>query len=419
VLKKLKPKSEFSKNVLTLMTGTTIAQAIPIAISPILTRIYTPEDFGIFALFMALVGMFSSIASGRYELALLLPKKDEDAFNILVLSFIIICILSFLLLIGILFLHDSIISLLQNDAISIWLYFIPLALFLVGSFNLLTYYNNRKNMYRDIAQATIVKSLVLVVVQLGIGSLKSGVSGLVSGQIISQAFANVKLIKNVFSRRFFNAISFVKMFALARKYKNFPKFQAPHAFLNTLSSSAPIYFFTIFLTSSVVGLFSLSTKIVLTPLMILSSATAKVYNQKVSMLFYKKLDCYTFTLKLLYSLVKKILLPFIVFIFFAPDIFTFLFGLEWREAGVYTQILSPWLFMVFLVGSVSYIPSLLSLQKRAFILEIIYTFLRISSLFLGLYFFDIYYALIFFSSIGFLMLSYNLYWMLHSLKEIQ
>jgi O-antigen/teichoic acid export membrane protein len=67
VLNKLKPKSEFSRNVLTLMTGTTIAQAIPIAISPILTRIYTPEDFGMFALYMSTASLFSVIATGRYE----------------------------------------------------------------------------------------------------------------------------------------------------------------------------------------------------------------------------------------------------------------------------------------------------------------------------------------------------------------
>ncbi len=73
----LKPRSEFSRNVLTLMTGTTIAQAIPIAISPILTRIYTPEDFGMLALFIAITAIFGSIANGRYELATMLPKKDR------------------------------------------------------------------------------------------------------------------------------------------------------------------------------------------------------------------------------------------------------------------------------------------------------------------------------------------------------
>lgn len=74
---KFKPKSEFSRNVLTLMTGTTITQAIPIAISPILTRIYTPEDFGIFALYMSVVSIVSVVATGCYELAIMLPKKDE------------------------------------------------------------------------------------------------------------------------------------------------------------------------------------------------------------------------------------------------------------------------------------------------------------------------------------------------------
>ncbi len=81
MLNNLKPKSEFSRNVLTLMTGTTIAQAIPIAISPILTRIYTPEDFGVFALYMSVASLLSTLATGRYELAIMLPKKDEDAVN--------------------------------------------------------------------------------------------------------------------------------------------------------------------------------------------------------------------------------------------------------------------------------------------------------------------------------------------------
>ena len=100
---KLKPKSEFSRNVLTLMTGTTIAQAIPIAISPILTRIYAPEDFGMFALYMSVASIISVIATGRYELAIMLPKKDEDAVNIVALSIIISFFVSFISLLIVFF----------------------------------------------------------------------------------------------------------------------------------------------------------------------------------------------------------------------------------------------------------------------------------------------------------------------------
>ena len=99
MLKRFKPKSEFNRNILTLMTGTTIAQAIPIAISPILTRIYTPEDFGIFAIFLAITLIIGGIANGRYELAIMIPKKDEDAINIFALGFIITTSISLLLLV--------------------------------------------------------------------------------------------------------------------------------------------------------------------------------------------------------------------------------------------------------------------------------------------------------------------------------
>jgi O-antigen/teichoic acid export membrane protein len=94
LIKKLKPKSEFSRNVLTLMTGTTIAQAIPIAISPILTRIYTPEDFGVFALYMAIAAIISVVSTGRYEMAIMLPKRNEDVNAIVKLILILLSSIS-------------------------------------------------------------------------------------------------------------------------------------------------------------------------------------------------------------------------------------------------------------------------------------------------------------------------------------
>ena len=97
MINKLKPKSEFSRNVLTLMTGTTIAQAIPIAISPILTRIYTPEEFGIFALYMAFISIGAAIVTGKYEMAILLPKRNEYAKYLVVISIFLTTCFSILL----------------------------------------------------------------------------------------------------------------------------------------------------------------------------------------------------------------------------------------------------------------------------------------------------------------------------------
>jgi len=100
ILRLRKPiiKSELTKNVLTLMTGTTIAQAIPIATSPFLTRLYTPADFGLLSLFMNLTVILSVVATGRYDLALMLPKEDKKAMNVLSLSITLTFIVSCLVL---------------------------------------------------------------------------------------------------------------------------------------------------------------------------------------------------------------------------------------------------------------------------------------------------------------------------------
>ncbi|HFU75306.1 MAG TPA: lipopolysaccharide biosynthesis protein [Arcobacter sp.] len=417
MLKKLKPKSEFSRNVLTLMTGTTIAQAIPIAISPILTRIYTPEDFGVFALFIAITGLFSVVASGRYELALMLPKKEEDALNIFALGLVLILGLSSLLLLSILILHQYLVGILKNDAIGTWLYFIPLAVFFIGLFNLLSYYNNRMENYKDIAHATIVKSIILAVVQIVVGLMKSGAMGLISGQLASSFFANLRLLKNIVTtHNIWHIVSKIKMIALAKKYKDFPKFQAPHALLNTFSTYIPVYLFTPFFGLTVVGLYTLSTRIVLSPMMIIAGASAKVYNQKVTQLYNKKEDAYGFTVRFLRSLVEKILIPFVVIVVFSPDIFAFVFGEDWREAGVYTQILAPWLMLAVIGSTVSFIPNLINMQKKAFIVSIVLSIITLISLYIGVLVNNIYILLMLLSLSNSIIIIYNFSWMLRALK---
>lgn len=400
------------------MTGTTIAQAIPIAISPILTRIYTPKDFGVFTLFLAITGLFSVIVSGRYELALMLPRKDEDAINIFALGLMIVIVLSLFFLILVTLLHESIVNILNNEEIGYWLYFIPLALFFMGLFNLLSYYNNRKKNYQDIARATIIKSIILAMAQLGLGFVKAGASGLITGQIISTVFANIHLFKNIMKDKILlSKISLLKIIALAKRYKDFPKYQAPHAMLNVSSSNMPIYIFTPFFGLSVVGMYSLSTRIIITPMMILAGASAKVYTQKVTQIYNENGDSYGFTIRLLISLFKKIILPFLLIIFFAPEIFSFVFGDNWREAGVYTQILFPWLLLNILVSTVSFIPSLVNMQRKAFNMGILLLILTTLFILIGVFFNHVYLTLFLFMLANSIVLIYNLSWMLNALRR--
>ncbi|CUV64982.1 Putative O-antigen transporter [Sulfurovum sp. enrichment culture clone C5] len=414
---KLKPKSEFSRNVLTLMTGTTIAQAIPIAISPILTRIYSPQDFGIFALFLAIVGFFSVVSSARYEQALLVPREDEDAINIFALGFLINIFISIFLFLVVAIFHEEITNLFNNKEIGIWLWFAPLTVFFTGLFNLLTYWNNRKKHYANITKATIIKSIILALSQVAIGSIKSGAAGLIGGQILSSIFSNMRLAKALLNnKKLLKAISKESIINQAKKYTDFPKFQAPHAMLNNLSSSLPTFLFSTFFSIGIVGFYSLATRIVFAPLGILSNASAKVYNQRVSELYNNHEDAFSFTVRFLKSLAKKIILPLVVIGLFAPVIFAFVFGEEWREAGVYTQILIPWMTLNLLASTISFIPSLVGMQKKAFVLSVIQLFLVSIAFVFGIYFHNIYLALFLFCFTNSIVLLYNMSWMMRAIK---
>ncbi|MEA1879149.1 MAG: oligosaccharide flippase family protein, partial [Campylobacterota bacterium] len=151
MLKKLKPKSEFSRNVLTLMTGTTIAQAIPIAISPILTRIYTPEDFGVFALYMAIASIIAVVATGRYEMAIMLPKEEDDVKSIVKLIMILLSAVTFITFCIVFFFNQTITNLFQNPEISNWLYFLPMSIFLVGLYQVYNYLLIREKNFKRLS----------------------------------------------------------------------------------------------------------------------------------------------------------------------------------------------------------------------------------------------------------------------------
>jgi O-antigen/teichoic acid export membrane protein len=359
-----KPKSEFIRNVLTLMTGTTIAQAIPVAISPILTRIYTPEDFGVFALFIAITAIFGSIANGRYELAIMLPKKDEDAINIFALGFIITTFISLLLLILVLIFQDKIVDILKNEDIRVWLYFVPIAVFFAGLYNILNYFNNRKKQYKDLAKASILKSIVLAIVQLSIGFIKQGATGLISGTIISQFFANTKLLTNIIKDKvLISKISKVKIIALAKRYKDFPKFSMWAGLANTLSSSLTNILISSFYGIATLGFYSLVQRVLGIPSALIGGAIGQVFFQEAT----KEKQQTGRAINSFNSTVKKLIIigvpSFGILFFIVEDLFTFVFGEEWRLAGTYAQIIVPLYLMRFISSTVSSINTVFEKQK--------------------------------------------------------
>lgn len=386
MINKLKPKSEFSRNVLTLMTGTTVSQAIPIAISPILTRIYTPDDFGVLALFFAITSIFGYIATARYDMAVMLPKDDDDALNIVILGFILSSILSFILFIFVYLFNHQICTLLNNFSIAPWLYFVPIVVFFMGTFNMLNIYNTRLKNYQTIAKANIHKSLVMSGTQLLIGVIKTGASGLILGEGLARIAANMRLFKTATKDKDLKTIiSKEKMIFLAKKYIKFPKFSLFASLVSVSSVQLANIIISSLFGATVLGFYYFSQRILGVPISLISSAVGQVFFQQASA---EKMDTGKATLSYNATLKKMLIIGvpiFTVLFFIVEDIFAFVFGEEWRIAGTYTQIILPLFFIRFVAMPLMFIAPLFEKQKIELIFQFILFVLYMSILFISNY----------------------------------
>jgi len=388
---KIQPRSAFSKNVLTLMTGTTIAQAIPIAISPILTRIYTPEDFGVFALFISISSLLAVASTGRYELAIMIPRKDSDASNIAILSIMITVVISLFSLFVVTVFNYRITSFLENEEISDWLYFIPVTVFLTGIYQSLNYWFNRQKKYRILGKNRVIKSATNSGVNVAIGLSASGSSGLVMGSIIGQ-FVSTGILAKMFWRdekqRILNKeAKRVKIIAIARKYIHFPKINMFHAFLDMAKGFAVNIFLVKFYDTFALGQFYMVNKILFLPSSLIGTSISQVLFKELAEKYNKKEEFSKIVLGLMIKLFLFALIPFLVIVFFSKLFFVFIFGENWALAGELAAAFSPYVLFHFVASPLSIVPLVVNKQMKAFNINLIGMGIYTSSLVIGYFVF--------------------------------
>lgn len=367
------------------MTGTTIAQAIPIAITPILTRMYSPEDFGVLALFVALTTIMASVANGRYELAIMLPSDDDDAINIAGVGLLISSFLSVLLFIPAVFFNEYLTAALNNQSISFWLYFVPPVVWLLGLYNVLNYLNNRKKSYKDMARAVIYKSVAQASVQMGVGVIKATAGGLISGQIASNLVANTRLVLNVKKQYQLSNVDIVRMKKLAKRYVNFPKYSMWAALSNVLSFQMLNVLLTMFYSLATLGFYSLAQRILGMPSSLIGDSIGRVYFQQATI---EKNNTGKAVKTFNSTTIKLTLLScafFIPLYFVLPSVFSFAFGEKWRVAGEYAQLTLPIFAFRFVSGALSNTNNIFEKQGLALMWQLGLLVLSLGTLFIADY----------------------------------
>jgi O-antigen/teichoic acid export membrane protein len=369
-------RSEFSRNVLTLVTGTTIAQAIPVLVSPVLTRLYSPEDFGTFALFMSIVSGIVVIATARYELAILLPREDADATKLVILSFFICSGISLLSL-----LITAALMLLFHD-ISPWFLLIPMFIFLLGFYQIFVNWNNRKKIYSRIAFSRINNSIYGNAATLLFGFFKLEFIGLMLGNLTGLFVSNTIFVRKEL-KNFVKDIKQTKraeLKVIASRYKEMPLTNSRQALVDMFQYNGLIYLIPAFFSSAVLGLYSFGMRILQAPINLIGSSFAQVFFQRASEKYNngENIDV------LIKETVKKaalIALPVpIILLLGGQDLFAFVFSEKWRIAGLYAKILSPWIFFDFIRMTVSQTPIVLNKQKELLYISLIGTLVIIASM---------------------------------------
>lgn len=412
-------KNEFFKNVATLISGTTFAQAFSVLIYVVLGRIYTEEDFGVFGLYMNILNITIIFSTAKYELAILLPKSDREAVNLLGLSGVISVAVSLLLLLIVIPFNGLICRMLGSDGISTWLYLIPLSTLLVGLFTSLRNYSNREKRYKLIAGANIGQSLGNSLLKLILGLVLVGAAGLIFGVVFGQlvGFLVFFFVYARVQREKAGWLSLATMKRMGRQYSLFPRYNMWQGLINNFSGALPVFIFSSFFSTAIAGFYTFGYMILYRPVSLVAGAFYQVMFQRFVEKQHREAMILPEVLLFLKRTTQLLLIPFLLVGIFAPEIFGFLFGEQWTEAGRYARIILPWIFMVGLVMPLSFIPDLYQKQRVAMMIDGVRLVARLGGLMVGVVTKNVYIALLLYSGLSTLAIGYSLLWYIRLLKN--
>ena len=386
-------QSKFVRQVLGLGSGVIIAHIITLAISPVITRLYTPDEFGLFALFTSIIAISTLFATGAYEFAIVLPEKKHSAIQLFKLSVLGSTFFSAFLFALLLFGYP-----LWMDITSLSLSFLlllPLGIFASSLMSIFNYWFNRNEYFDEFAQAKISMSVGTGIFQLFLGAVGPTsiglLIGLVAGRLFSAGTMALKKLEDV--RTLFTNWVKRDLKVAALKYSDHPKFVLLSSLLSAFSIEVPVFLITSLFGSQELGYYGLSLRVLMAPVTLVSLSVGHVYYQKFAARKNSGEYLAPYILRLWGALALLGILPFTLLFFFSEPVFVFIFGSDWLGAGTVSEILAPMLFFLFLVNPTSKSLLVLDQQRIMPLFSAGSLVIRLSTLLTGYIYYDFYTAL--------------------------
>lgn len=348
------PKSNFFRNALKITSGTGMGHLISLLFYPILSRIYTPEEFGVFAVFASVMSIIVVIGSLKYEFAIPLPKKDGDAINVLFLSFTVLLSTTVILSLMMLMFGNSLLEFFGIEVIEPFKWLLPVGVSVFGIFQNFNYWQVRFQKFGIIAKAKFIQATSVSITQLLLFSL--GAVGLLLGHVTGYLISAILMI--VLSRdiiqKLYKEINCDKISSVAKRFKKFPLISSFSGLINSLGLYIPAILLTSTYSPEIAGYFAITQRVISAPLSLIGKSVSQVYYSEATKFLNtdrKKLR------DLFLSLTRKLTLyttfPIILVTISGPYLFTLIFGDNWYESGIYLLYLTPMVIAQFVINPIS------------------------------------------------------------------
>jgi len=376
--------SAFLRNMLIVMSGTVIAQVIGFLVTPIISRMFSPADFGILGSFNAIVIIISAGITLDYSQAIMLPKEKNDALHLLLLSLIATFSISLLCVLACLVAPDRLMGFMKATNARV----LPLFVFatLVTGFNVAVQgWCVRIKAFRHTAASQVIRSLSSNGMQIGAGLARTGPFGLIVSGVLADLFASLNLLRALLAdlRTFDHVISLERMKQLAKKYRDFPLYSASQDVINAASNGLPVLILTHFFGVGVAGAYVFGIRLLIKPTGLITRALRQVLFQRASERQHEGGRLLPLYVKTTVALFALGLLPTVVLILWSPSIFAFVFGAQWYTAGEYARSLIVWVLFAFCNVPAVLFARLVRIQRTVFVYNVALLAARMAVLVIG------------------------------------
>ena len=379
-------KTSFAGDVFKLVSGTTVAQALSILVAPLLTRLYAPEAFGLLAVFTSLTGFAGALGCLRYEMAIVLPARDEEAANLLALSLglgLVIALASAPLLwvVG-----GPLLRLLKAPELGPYLWLVPVVVLLSGMFLALNAWNSRTKHFGRLSLVRVIGAASTHAAKLGAGYAGYTTGGaLVGATVLGSALSTLILGYKIWredATLFWRSVKRSEILLALRRYAKFPLYSTWASALSIVALNLPSFLLSYFFSPTEVGYYSLGYRLIQTPMVLIGGAMAQVFLQRAAEAKVEgKLA------PVVENVLRTLLLlgwfPLLLLTILGQELFAIAFGRPWAEAGLYTQILALSFLMSFIGSPISNLVNVLEKQEAGLYFHLFQVLSRLVALGIG------------------------------------